>query len=680
MKHFKILFFVLFLGSLYTSALAQINRCNTVQYTQEQERLDPLLHNQLMQSAIQAKTWEDLHAGEGSRAVIRIPVVFHVMHNGEAVGTLPNVSDAQLISQIDQLNKDYRKLNNDTNLVPSVWKPVAADCEIEFCLATVDPSGNPTSGITRHSMGTGSWNDGRKAATTWNRNSYLNIWIATIGGGTLGYTIAPGGPANSDGVVIDPLYIGVGGSSAAPYNKGRTATHEIGHWLGVDHIWGDDGTACTGTDGVSDTPNQAGENYGCPAFPHTDACTGASPGVMFMNYMDYTDDGCMYMFTAGQKAKMIAVMNTTRASIKTSAGCGLLSAITVSGTVIDGSSSTPIPNAKVLFTGTSEVEVASNASGNFTANIVAGSYDVYAGKWGYMTSQFAVGTSYSSATSGVTIPINSGKYYDDFTLDYNWTNTATATSGDWIRDVPIEALNGSIVSQTGADVSDDFTNKCYVTANGAVGGAAGSADVDAGAVTLTSPTFDLTSFGDPYIKCFVWFYNGGGTSTINDNVKLKISNGTTTAEAKNITYTGLENDWVYTLIRPSDFVAISNNMKFIVEASDITPGNLVEAAIDKFEIIDSFAQAINEVYDNQLLVYPNPSNDFVNLQLNNSGNDDQSVSICSALGEEVFSKVLAATTAKSTLTINTSQWQSGVYFIRYNSASNGSKTVKLIKY
>ena len=682
-------FFIFFIVSLFIpkSNFAQINRCGTVEYIQEQIRLNPHLEAEINNANIIAKEWEILHANEGSRAIIRIPVVFHVMHSGQAIGTYPNISDAQLISQIDILNKDYRKLNSDTGLIPTIWKSIAADCEIEFCLATVTPTGAVTDGIDRINAGAGfTWtNDSRKASTTWNRNNYLNIWVVEFGGtyassGTLGYTIVPGGPANSDGVVIDAKYIGTGGITTAPYNKGRTATHEVGHWLGINHVWGDDGTACSGSDGISDTPNQAGENYGCPSFPHTDACTGASPGVMYMNYMDYTDDACMYMFTAGQKARMISILNTTRASIKTSNACGASATITVSGTVIDATTTSPVANAKVLFRGVSETEVTTNASGVFTASIVAGTYDVYAGKWGYMTNQFITSASYTAATTGITIPITNGKYYDDFTLNYNWAATSTATGGNWIKAVPIEALNGAIVSQTGADVSNDFTDKCYVTGNGTVGGASGAADVDGGAVTLTSPTFDLTTFANPYIKCYLWFYNGGGTGAINDNVKIKLNNGSTTVDAKTVTFTGIENNWVYTFIHPQDFVTLTNNMKFIVEATDIGTGHLVEAGIDKFEIIDSFYQAINDPIDNSFLVFPNPTNNLVNIQVSSNTYKNQKIEIFNCLGENVYSHSFINLQNTEAIVINTEAWQSGVYIIKYKDDSNNMKTSRLIKY
>lgn len=681
------LVFLISLVFITTQSNAQVNRCSTVAFLREQILLNPALENQLATAKAEALSWENSHSNEGSRAVIRIPVVFHVMHSGQAVGTYPNISDAQLISQIDILNKDYRKLNSDTGLVPAVWKSIAADCEIEFCLASFTPTGATTNGIDRINAGAGyTWtNDTKKATTTWNRNNYLNIWVVEFGGtfaadGTLGYTIPPGGPASSDGVVIDAKYVGTGGTTTAPYNKGRTATHEIGHWLGLDHVWGDDGTSCSGSDGVTDTPNQAGENYGCPSFPHTDACTGSSPGVMYMNYMDYTDDACMYMYTAGQKAKMISVLNTSRASIKTSTACGVTPTITISGTVVDATSSSPVANASVIFIGTTETEVTTNASGVFTANVVAGTYDVYAGKWGYMTNQFIVGASYTAATSGITIPINKGKYYDDFTLNYNWTTTSTATAGNWLRTLPVEALNGSTISQTGADVTNDYTTKCFVTGNGAVGGSAGAADVDGGTVTLSSPSFDLTGFGNPYIKCYLWFYNGGGTGTINDHVKIKISNGTTTIDAKNVTYTGVENNWVYTLIHPQDFLTLSNNMKFIVEASDVTPAHTVEAALDKFEIVDSFSTSINDPIDNSFIIFPNPTTNIVNVQITNPTLNTQYIDILNYLGENVYSNSFVNSQNTQSISINTEAWQSGVYVVKYHDANNNLKTLRLIKY
>lgn len=250
--------------------------------------------------------------------VTRVPVVVHVVWNTQA----QNISEAQVQSQIDVLNRDYRKTNPDVANVPAVWQNVAADSQIEFFLATTDPNGHATTGITRTQTQTASFpqsgNPVKSAATggadPWPADRYLNVWVCQLGDGLLGYAQFPGGPANTDGVVILHSAFGTNGTAAAPFNLGRSATHEIGHWLNLFHIWGDDGTGCNGTDEVDDTPNAAGPNFGCPAFASV-TCGNGPNGDMFMNYMDYTDDACMFMFTAGQVTRMRATLDGPRASI-----------------------------------------------------------------------------------------------------------------------------------------------------------------------------------------------------------------------------------------------------------------------------------------------------------------------------------------------------------------------------
>lgn len=285
---------------------------------------DPQVVERRMQ--IEAFTEEWVRNNGGDRALVTIPVVVHVVYNT----TAENISDAQVQSQIDVLNADFRKLNSDASLVPSAFSTLAADANIEFCLASTDPNGASTTGITRTSTTATSFstNDGVKFTSSggrnaWDATKYLNIWVCDISGGILGYAQFPGGSASTDGVVIDYQYFGTIGTATAPFNKGRTATHEVGHWLNLYHIWGDDGTACTGTDSVSDTPNQADENYGCPVFPQV-SCSNGPNGDMFMNYMDYTDDACMYMFSNGQASRMQALFAAggARASLLTSNGCG----------------------------------------------------------------------------------------------------------------------------------------------------------------------------------------------------------------------------------------------------------------------------------------------------------------------------------------------------------------------
>lgn len=261
--------------------------------------------------------------GLQSRAVITIPVVVHVVYKTAA----ENISDAMIQSQIDVLNADFRKLNSDVSNVPPAFAGLAADYEINFCLAKRTPTGLATNGIERKATTNKklfSTNDGVKSTKTgglnaWDASKYLNIWVCNLSGGVLGYAQFPGGTAAAaatDGVVI--LYSAFGyDSPAAPYNLGRTATHEVGHWLNLRHIWGD---ASCGNDQVADTPTQQTANYGCPIYPHK-TCSNA--GDMTMNYMDYTDDACMYMFSTGQKSRSQSLFAAggSRASLITSNGC-----------------------------------------------------------------------------------------------------------------------------------------------------------------------------------------------------------------------------------------------------------------------------------------------------------------------------------------------------------------------
>lgn len=257
--------------------------------------------------------------------IITIPVVVHVVY----ANSTQNISNAQIQSQIDVLNDDFRRLNSDVSSLPERFKGFSKDCRIQFCLATQDPSGNPSTGITRTATSSApfsSVDDEMKFTVTggrdiWDRDYYLNIWVCELSGSTLGYAQFPSsGLASTDGVVIDYTNFGTIGTAVFPFNGGRTATHEVGHWLDLKHIWGDDGALCSGTDLVNDTPNSAGANYNCPALTST-CSNGGFGGDMYVNYMDYTDDDCMAMFSYGQCQRIEATLNGFRSGLKFSNGC-----------------------------------------------------------------------------------------------------------------------------------------------------------------------------------------------------------------------------------------------------------------------------------------------------------------------------------------------------------------------
>jgi hypothetical protein len=297
--------------------------CATSNYIDQEKVANPALAKTL--TAIESFVQKHKSVAVGtnlrtsSNQIIKIPVVVHVVYNT----TSENISDEQIKSQLDVLNKDYRRRNLDAVNTPDRFKTVAADAKIEFYLATADPKGRATTGIIRKKTSAYGWmmNDKIKFSAqggddAWDSKSYLNIWVGNLRS-ALGYATAPGGDPAKDGLVISYTAFGTI-NTAAPYNLGRTATHEIGHWLGLKHIWGD--TYC-GDDLVTDTPPQGGFTPGCPSgFRST--CTNGAIGDMYMNYMDFTYDACINLFTEGQKDRMRTMFEAggPRASLLSSKG------------------------------------------------------------------------------------------------------------------------------------------------------------------------------------------------------------------------------------------------------------------------------------------------------------------------------------------------------------------------
>ncbi|GEO05681.1 hypothetical protein AAE02nite_33450 [Adhaeribacter aerolatus] len=327
------LFYLFFLLGVLNSPLAwaqsttgvATRTCGTAQLREKLTRQQPGL--KLRQERVRKVADDLLLAGRArlKQPVIQIPVVFHVIYHTPE----ENISDEQIQSQLQVLNEDYRRRNADTvNTLPA-FKKLAADTGIQFCLATIDPTGKPTTGITRtYTDSLGFTTDEAMKFTAkgghnaWDANQYLNIWVCNIQNGFLGYAQFPGGDPAIDGVVL--WYQTIGKFPANPYvsvfNQGRTATHEIGHWLGLEHIWGIKDFGCEDSDGITDTPPQDNANSGCPTGTINSCNNSLQGGDMYQNFMDYTDDACMNLFTQGQSAYMQAIVSSARP--------GLLSAVT----------------------------------------------------------------------------------------------------------------------------------------------------------------------------------------------------------------------------------------------------------------------------------------------------------------------------------------------------------------
>ena len=308
-----------------TSGHRGLRRCATWENHERRARRDPGYRQRCRLVERETQDWLRRHGNGGLRTgLIRIPVVVHVIYNTAA----QDISDAQIHSQIDVLNRDFRRLNADASSTPSVFAGVAADARIEFALAVRDPSCAPTSGITRTATPATGWvftDEGMKATSTgghdpWDVTKYLNVWVVNYTDSTLGYGTFPSMPANIQGVACHYRAFGTGSSFSliSGAHLGRTMTHEVGHWLNLIHIWGGLSPSCTDSDSIGDTPNQ---NFSslfsgttCLTFPAL-SCSNGPNGDMFINYMDYSGDQCMNLFTADQVARMDAALHTQRQGI-----------------------------------------------------------------------------------------------------------------------------------------------------------------------------------------------------------------------------------------------------------------------------------------------------------------------------------------------------------------------------
>jgi len=280
---------------------------------------DPSFRDVQAQLRMAAEEYGLLEAALPATSLFKIvvPVVVQVVFNTIA----QNISDEQIASQIDCLNSDFNKRNSDlTADTAGSFLDLAASARIEFKLATLDPAGNPSTGITRTKTDVLEFGDDNGVKCTnsggidpWPTDKFLNIWVCELQPDLLGYAQFPGGPPETDGVVVNHGGFGTLGTATAPFNLGRTTTHEVGHWFNLLHIWGKQDGCSDDDDEVDDTPRQERANYGKPGFPHI-SCGNGPTGDMFCNFMDYVDDDTMVMFTQGQVERMHSAIEKARSA------------------------------------------------------------------------------------------------------------------------------------------------------------------------------------------------------------------------------------------------------------------------------------------------------------------------------------------------------------------------------
>ena len=595
--------------------------------------------------------------------IIKIPVVVHVIHSGQAIGTAPNITDAQVESQITVLNQDFRRkigtpgFNSD---------PVGADVEIEFVLAKVDPNGNPTNGINRVNMGQPSWSTKDvdaivKPATFWDSTQYMNMWSLKFSDDKLlGFAQFPdrsglpgmdssNGASNTDGVVSSFDVFGSSDFGAsfllgATYNKGRTMSHEVGHFLGLRHIWGDGSGSqernipdCTSTDYCADTPQVGWQHYDCNNVYDTCPEEGVD---MVQNYMDYSTDQCMNIFTQNQKDRMVVVMNnsTRRKSLKTS------------------TKGNPIP----LFTNDAEVKIETD----YTLSSISDcpSIPVPTNKKVTLTNR---GTSTLTSAS-INYSISGG-----MNQTHSWTGSLAPNQSTMItllNTTSFGILTTSIVTANGLTdqrVSNNSDSKAFSPVN----------------YTFTDFVFTLQQdfWGDE----ITWnlkdsagsvVYSGGpyeGKHTEVLPLPEVITQNWTLANNQCYTFTifDSQSDGVC-CFGGNGFYNIKSTNGLITVGSGASYGSVENIHFSTNTLGINTFESRNDIY-----LYPNPTKGIININVPSDFSLPANVTITNSLGQIVDQKE-AATAAD--LTLNTSSFSNGVYFITV-AKDDQTKTIQFIK-
>ncbi len=590
-------------------------------------------------------TGEELHKSLTVNVKI-IPVVVHVVHDGG----IENISDAQIQSHIDVLNQDYRKISGSNGFGNGV------DTELEFCLAKIDPDGDCTIGIVRIKS-TLAYHDSYERPSlsqlsSWDPIRYLNIYVVkTMAGGVLGYASFPGGPPDQDGVVMVHNAFGTIGTAQPPYNLGRTCSHESGHWFGLYHTFngGCGIDTCADGDLVCDTPPVTNPNFGCPPI---NTCHNDVPDVndQVANYMDYTNDICKNMFTAGQRDRMQATLNTLRYDIWQPAN--------ITSTGCDSGFVSPSCNVVADFIANGTQICQNNAVTfiNKTLNSPT-SFQWYfpGGNPSADTSLNPVITYDSIGTFEATL-IAMGTLGNDTLTLVNYINVTLPQAGqsppyDEIFEQPIFPPNGIVVDNPDNGITWErdsvavmFEGYASAKINNLINTNYGQSDA------MILPDYDLTTFtGAPYLT-FRWAYAKSDVNYSDELIVLlstncgltysqvfyRTGNSMTTGPTQTTPYIPDSNTvWKLAKINLSPYITFNNVRIKIVNVTD--GGN--NLYIDSLHI-GSFTTDIGNLNAEDFLVYPNPFTNKINIILPGFPSAEIKLTLYDALGRIVDTKVI----------------------------------------
>ncbi|NTW31606.1 MAG: T9SS type A sorting domain-containing protein [Bacteroidetes bacterium] len=584
-----------------------IKRCGTTEHQQWMIQQNPELKEKIKLEEKKIREYIASHQQEieNSKAVYKIPCVVHIVKNGNS----EDISDARVIEQINQTNLDWAGANGRS--MGAFSSTLRANTQISLCLASVAPNGSATTGITRTSTTVSSFSDDDKVKHTnqggcdaWDATRYFNIWVCDLPG-LCGYAQLPqSGIDNTYGVVINYGFFGLTGATA-PYNKGGTLSHEGGHCFGLEHIWGDDGGGCSGNDQCGDTPNQDDATYG-NHLPYnantnpggnfngagqnsttlTDACSTSSPGIMYMNFMDYCDDSEMANMTPNQKTRMQAFISQY-----------LMSVVNAGATVCSGTTETQACDTlHYPLTGTATIYGSDN-----------GGY--VSGNNGYLDKAKA---EYFATYSPYT-KINSVILW--FGVATHTGNTTNITVNVWKND-GTGGAPGTVIGTTTVPLATIVTN------------------VDAGEATLATFSTPVNITGP--------FYIGVTLPTVSGDTIALVTN----TDGDSNPATGWEktsgNTWqAYSAASPAGWESnISNAI---------------------FPIVCTTTTGIEENYLEDILIYPNPANDVLNIDMANSSNSNVKINVYNSIGKLI--KSIDGKNMSQIIKIDLASFNSGIYFV-----------------
>jgi hypothetical protein len=687
-----------------------------------------ILHEEMMASdpeyAARYAAWEaartngEMPGFHNVNDEIIIPVVFHIVWNTP----VQNISEQRINEQIAALNRDFQGRNADSTSIPLEFYPLWGKLNIRFVLANRDPLGNPTNGILRKQTSVTSFNfqgsnrnDMKSSATggsdAWNTRYYLNIWVAPLSGGALGFATFPASAGSStDGVVIDYRYVGTTGASV-PFNLGRTTVHEVGHWLNLLHIWGDDGSACTGSDQVDDTPNQAGPNYGCPSFPRTDPCSPSPPGVMFMNYMDYVDDRCMVMFTQGQATRMLNVFNGPRADILNSTG---YIAPKTNDIAISSVSSPLNPQCDNTFRPTATfTNIGANTLASFTANYKIGDGPVVSQQW--------VGI--LNPGSSTIVAFNESVTLDDgnYTIEVFSTNPNGASDGDTRNDTIKRPFIVGVAERLSPPVSEGFEDAAFpnngwvidnvdgkitwerttrARRNGSASVYINNFDYDPETLGVTfgqrddliTPFIDLTNASTARLSFSIAAAQFTDLNTPTNNWDtLQIFVSTDCGLTRTKVYEKSKNSLVTTTL-PTTVPFVPTSTQWRTEEVNLTPFTGKDKVqivfrnishwenniyIDDVSVTKTTSTGLVEIdLLNGIQIFPNPTDGKVTIQWNNLPEGLQAIEWINPLGQTVIGKRMANQSFFNE-TFDLSAMSKGLYLVRFL-FENGEQAAKKV--